>query len=204
MTDQTATTSDDGLWPSARWELALKDPLTPEIIWARLAEGEPLKEICKSKQWPYSFVVRWKNETEERRQRYNAALADWGDALAQEAVLISDTTERGVVRKTKADGSEEVTEEDMLGHRKLRIETRFKLAAKLDRERYGDSVALTGKGGGPLQFQDVPDDLELARRLAYILTTANTAIDKAADSSREAVQNTAPVTLPIQEDNGEV
>ena len=180
-------TADSQHCKTDEWKLALTDPDTPDHIWTRMAEGETLREICKARHWPRSIVQRWIDETPERIARYNLALKDWGDALGQEAVIIARNTELGKTRRILKDGSEEVTESDMLGHRKLKIETFLKLAAKYDRQRYGDSVAITGAGGGPLEFRDMPDDIEIARRLAFVLDKAQDTINKAAESAKQAV-----------------
>jgi hypothetical protein len=118
MTDRPLTKSEE-------WALSLQDPLTPEVIWSRMAEGDTLKEICNSRRWPYSLVVRWKNETPERKARYDAALEDHGDALGQEveAIARKSTVESLPVDKFQAD-------------------TFLKLAGKLAK-RYGDQSKVT-------------------------------------------------------------
>jgi hypothetical protein len=45
-----------------------------------------------------------------------------------------------------------ITEEDMLGHRKLQIETRLKLLAKFHPTKYGDKVMLAGDKENPLEL----------------------------------------------------
>ena len=80
------------------------------------------------------------------------------DALAEQCLMIADTPQMG--RKTVySSGAEEdedsmtVTEEDMLGHRKLQIETRLKLLAKWDPKRFGDRVQLAGDADQPIKIQ---------------------------------------------------
>ena len=46
-----------------------------------------------------------------------------------------------------------VTEEDMLGHRKLQIETRLKLLAVWDPKRYGNKMQIGGDGGDPIKIK---------------------------------------------------
>lgn len=41
------------------------------------------------------------------------------------------------------------------------------------------TTQVTGPNGGPVQFQEITDELEIARRLSYILTAADDAIKKA-------------------------
>ena len=65
------------------------------------------------------------------------------DAMAEEALIIANTPILGrkKVFSSGADDGEDsmtVTEEDMLGHRKLQIETRLKLLAKFNPKKYGE------------------------------------------------------------------
>jgi len=90
------------------------------------------------------------------------------DALAEEALEIADTPRLGA-KKVFTSGSEEgednmtVTEEDMLGHRKLQIETRLKLLACWNPKKYGTKVALGGDPANPLKMEvQVESDTYLA------------------------------------------
>ena len=122
------------------------DPISETLVVQRIAEGETLVDICRSLELPYALVAQWIVEDAERVRQYDAALMLWADALAQETLAIANTTKLGVIRKLKSDGSEETTEEDMLGHRKLQIETRMKLAGKWDRKRYGEHTKVEHSG----------------------------------------------------------
>lgn len=103
---------------------ALKaDPKTPDVIVQRVAEGETLREICASREVPYSLVAQWIAETPGLKAQYDVALQLWGDALAQETVGIADKADRENVPGAK-----------------LAVETRMKLASKWDRDRYGEKV----------------------------------------------------------------
>ena len=73
--------------------------------------------------------------------------------MADEIMQIADNTQEGAIVTEKADGSAEIKRADMLEHRKLRIESRKWLAAKLLPKVYGDKVQqeVSGPEGGPLQ-----------------------------------------------------
>lgn len=116
-----------------------------EEIAQRVAEGESLKAVCKLLDVPFSQVRRWISADVGRLDLYEQAQAFYADALADEALAIADHTEEGTRTKETADGTETITE-DMLGHRKLKIETRLKLAAKWNRGRYGDSLQVQHTG----------------------------------------------------------
>jgi len=94
----------------------------------RIAEGETLKEICASMGVAYSLVARHVAGTPALNAEYEAALAIWGDALAQETLAITDAVA----------GS---TEGAVVAAAKLRAEQRLKLAGKWNRPRYGEREA---------------------------------------------------------------
>lgn len=114
-----------------------------EEICARLSRGEPLAAICRDEGMPADRTVRdWieqKSEVSASIARAREAGEDW---LAAECLAIADTPEVGVETTTKANGVTETREGDMLGHRKLRIDTRLKLLAKWNPKKWGDRMAL--------------------------------------------------------------
>jgi hypothetical protein len=63
-----------------------------------------------------------------------------------------------------------ITRQDMLGHRKLLIETRLKLLAKWNPKKYGDRQILAGDKDNPIVtveksfFSDLAAKLESKRR----------------------------------------
>lgn len=69
------------------------------------------------------------------------------DVIAAQCLLIADDSASDYTDSEKgpAFNAEHVQRS------KLRIETRLKLLAKWDPKRYGDKVAVTGDGGGPVQ-----------------------------------------------------
>jgi hypothetical protein len=109
-----------------------------EIV-ERLSKGEPLAVICRDEHMPaYRTVYRWMDENAEFSASIASARVDGFDAIAAECLSIADTPEEGEETTVKADGAIEKRTGDMLGHRKLKIETRLKLLAKWDPKRYGD------------------------------------------------------------------
>ena len=83
--------------------------------------------------------------------------------LAAQCLAIADTPVEGVEVTTKANGDVEEKRGDMLGHRKLQIDTRLKLLAKWNPKKWGDKIESThlGPNGGPVQVQNLTDaDLE--------------------------------------------
>lgn len=114
------------------------DQAKADEICARLSEGETLASICRTPGMPKVRTVwDWQNENPDFATSIARAREVGYDVIAQDALRIADTTQEGVIIKTDADGVTE-TREDMLGHRRLQIDTRLKLLAKWDPKRYGD------------------------------------------------------------------
>ena len=67
------------------------------------------------------------------------------DVIADECAHIADTQVLGRRVKRSDDGIE-IVEEDMLGHRKLQIETRLKLLACWNPRKYGAKQEIEHKG----------------------------------------------------------
>ncbi len=148
-------------------------PRTPDIdeeICRRLSEGEPLRQICRDAHMPaWRTVYDWINADTDLAARIARARDLGFDAIAEEALRISDTPVVG--EETEDDGEKtKVKRGDMLGHRKLQVDTRLKLLAKWCPKRYGERTAmeLTGADGGPVQITDT----ERAAKIAAILSAA--------------------------------
>lgn len=111
----------------------------------RLRSGEPLAEICRSEGMPSARLVSlWKETRDGFAAEFARARDEGFDAIAADCLSIADTVLEGVETVVKDDGRTEERRGDMLGHRKLRIETRLKLLAKWDPRRYGEKLAVGG------------------------------------------------------------
>jgi transposase-like protein len=100
-----------------------------------------------------SLIYKWIQQNESFRERYARAKAEQALVLADEITEIADNTQAGEIITEKGDGTVETKHADMLEHRKLRIESRKWLAAKLLPKVYGDKTALTNASGdGPAEL----------------------------------------------------
>lgn len=149
---------------------------TPEIareICERLAAGESLRSICRDEGMPPESTVRqwYVDDVEGFAAQYARAREIGLDVMAEETLEIADTPQVGVRSEESADGFKEVRE-DMLGHRRLQVDTRKWYLSKLAPKKYGDktSMELTGADGGPVEFSDT----ERAAKIAAILAAAQT------------------------------
>lgn len=147
---------------------------TPEIaalICERLATGESLRAICRDDEMPPESTVRgWVLDDVKGFSAQYARARDIGlDALAEETLAIADTPQEGEETEQTDDGYK-VKRGDMLGHRKLQVDTRKWLLSKLAPKKYGEktSMELTGANGGPVQISDT----ERAAKIAALLAAA--------------------------------
>lgn len=105
--------------------------------------------ICEGEEsFPSARTVnRWLTNHEAFRQSYLRARERQADLIFDECLAISDTPMVGVETVNKADGTVETREGDMLGHRKLQIDTRMRMAGKLAPKKYGDKLDIEHSGG---------------------------------------------------------
>ena len=177
-----ATKQAQGSTTPAKTPVALKktgrpskyDPEIARIICEQLSEGIPLRQICRDNEgFPaWRTVYDWMGRDESLSASIARARDIGYDALAEECLLIADTIQLGQKQVMTDEGSS-TTIEDMLGHRKLQIETRLKLLAKFHPTKYGDRVAIEGVEGGAAiktedtnanKFLDIIRNMEMTKR----------------------------------------
>ncbi len=130
------------------------EAISDEII-DRVSNGEPLAQVCRDEHMPgLRTVYDWMDGNAELSARFARARAAGYDIIAQDALRIADTPMEGVETEESESGVK-IKRGDMLGHRKLQIETRLKLLAKWDPKRYGDKLELAGDASAPLTVQVV-------------------------------------------------
>lgn len=120
---------------------------TPEIAAAlceRLALGRSLRSICTDTDMPsLASVFRWLGDParDAFREQYALARSAQADALFDEILDIADTPQIGTKSVSKATGLE-VTEADMIEHRRLQVDARKWIASKLAPKKYGERQAI--------------------------------------------------------------
>ena len=125
-------------------EAVKADSVAASVVFQRVTEGETLRQIAADWGVPRGRFTEW--YTTQHAELYDSALKVRADQLAHDALAVASTPQRGVITKTKGDGTVEVIEEDMLGHRKLYAETMLRLAGKWDRQRYGEHTKVEHGG----------------------------------------------------------
>jgi hypothetical protein len=160
---------------------------TPEIakqMCEMLADGIPLREICRQDGFPaWQTVYDWMYRDDalgEKGVGLSRAIAharDIGyDALAEDCLRIADNpmlSEKITLTEDPKTGNinRSVIQFDDVNARKLQVETRLKLLAKFNPKKYGDRVQLSGDAENPLShkvevqfFDEVVENLQLRRK----------------------------------------
>ena len=132
------------------------DPVIAADICATISiKSDSLRAICDSDdRFPdVNTFYRWMLSHEELRELYAHAKDSQLQILADEIQPIADTPQMGEIITMRGE-EREVKMCDMLEHRKLRIEARKWLLAKLAPKKYGDRVQNehSGPDGGAIQI----------------------------------------------------
>lgn len=125
-----------------------KPELVAEIC-KRLAQGEPLTVICRSSaKFPDPSTVRdWMEAMPDVSLAIARAREAGEDVIAEQCLMIADSTCEGEETEVDALGKVvKIKRGDMLGHRKLQIETRLKLLAKWNPKKWADRQNLEHSG----------------------------------------------------------
>lgn len=102
-----------------------------EDIFDRIASGKSPSEIAKEYGVRYAILARVIYEDEDKAREYEKALQIAADGYAHEVIGIADRSD------------------DDVGDRKLRIDSRMKLASKWNRQRYGDTLTVNRNEARP-------------------------------------------------------
>jgi len=144
------------------------DPLIAQQMCEQLSEGIPLREICRQEGFPaWRTVYDWMRKDPDLSTAIAHARDVGYDAMAEECLQIADTPLLGeeVSESETPEGTDEdgnvivkktvtIKKVDMLGHRKLQIETRLKLLAKFNPKKYGDKVVHSGDDENPVVIEN--------------------------------------------------
>ena len=135
-----------------------------DYICNELVSGRSLRSICTDEGAPpVGTVLRWLAQDLHIgfREQYAKARELQADALFDETLQIADTPVIGRKVKIDKEGDEEVTEEDMIAHRRLQIDVRKWIAGKLRPKVYGEKTVLAGDDSAPLNIVVTQEDADL-------------------------------------------
>lgn len=144
-------------------------------IYGEVAAGRPLSRVLREDDGMPGAGEFWRWHMADLDIRDNLARARLNgvEALLDQAVDIANTPHIGEVTVTRPGTGDkgdqvEVRREDMLGHRKLQVETRIKMAQMIAPRKYGPKVDVTSDNK-PLSGVSAS---EIASRVAAIMHDA--------------------------------
>lgn len=131
---------------------------TPELVATvlqRISEGVTLTALCKEHGFSQSAWGNWMKKDPELATAYYDARSIGADSIADDILDIVDTVKEDTVAVAKA---------------RLRADTRLRLLAKWQPDKYGDKVDLrhAGHDGGALQVE--VSAVALAKEMRLVMT----------------------------------
>lgn len=146
-------------------------------ICEKVSQGIPLAQICRDIGMGLTTWYDWMKARPELAEAFARAREAGYDMIAADALRIADTPVEGIETTMDEKGTTE-KRSDMLGHRKLQVETRLKLLAKWDPKRYGERLAVGGSDDLP------PVRTESVLDVSSLSTTALAEIMKVKDAAK--------------------
>ena len=135
-----------------------------------VSAGKSVNSTCKELKINRSMIFKWIQEDKEFSDQYAKARELCYDVWAEQILDIADTPCPGEKVKILASGEKETTIEDMTNHRRLQIDARKWIVAKLAPKKYGDKLELSGDQDNPLKIEQTIDVSKLSTQaLAEIL-----------------------------------
>lgn len=142
-----------------------------EELLDRTSKGEQLTKLCKDPRMPSrSTVYNWLEGDPEFAGRFRAARARGVHALAEECLVIAD---------------EKATDAIQVADKRVRIDTRLRLAGKWLAKEYGDKLDVNYNG-------EVTHRHDLSRLSADELDALERLVAKSADGSGDTSGEGAP------------
>lgn len=115
-----------------------------EALLAAIMGGASMRKACRDLGLDNATVYADIRADPDFSRQYARACEVRADDMFDEMIEIADTPVAGEIRKQLKDGTEEVTIEDMLGHRRLQVDTRKWALARMNPRKYGEKVQVGG------------------------------------------------------------
>jgi transposase-like protein len=149
-----------------------------EAILQAIMGGASMRQACRDAGIDNGLVYRAIREDDAFGRQYARATEVRADAMFDEMLEIADTPVEGETRKQLKDGTEEITVEDMLGHRRLQVDTRKWALARMNPRKYGEKVQVGGADDLPPVQLDATKLSTAALREIMAATSAGPATDQ--------------------------
>jgi hypothetical protein len=135
----------------------------------RIAEGEPLRQICRDEHMPnFVTVYDWRDSNPEFAQRLARAREIGEEVIEQGTLEIADDGRNDWMEKfnDKGESIGWTLNGEHVQRSKLRIETRLKLLKVWNPAKYAEKLALGGASGlPPIQTNSTIDPSEAYKRM---------------------------------------
>jgi hypothetical protein len=141
---------------------------TADTICRRLTEGETLVHICRDKDMPTRSTVHlWRDTVEGFSDRYVRARERQAETWADEIIDIADDSAADTIHTDHG----QKADNEWINRSKLRVQTRQWLMGKAAPKQFGDKVSHEHgtQDGKPIEVDVKYTDIEVARRLAFVL-----------------------------------
>lgn len=121
-----------------------KETIITAICDRVIEERKSFNEVVIESEISLVTFYKWISKNETLQNLYNYAREVRSDILFEEIIQIADTTEEGVVIETDDNGKTKEKKGDMTNHRRLKIDSRKWVVAKMNPKKYGDKMTLDG------------------------------------------------------------
>lgn len=115
-----------------------------------ISSGLSCRKACLKNELPQKTFYEWIDLDETKSKQYARACTDRADFIFEEAIEIADTPIEGIVIEIDDNGRTKEKKGDMLGHRKLQVDTRKWFLSKMFPKKYGEKLEIAGDGDNPL------------------------------------------------------
>lgn len=131
------------------WPTSIRD-----VILERIANGESVREICRSEGMPsMSAVFRWLQEDKAFQEQYAHAKEVGAEVLADELLDIADDGRNDWIERNDKDNPGYVFNGEAARRSQIRIDARKWLLGKLKPKVYGEKLDLNHSGS--LKFEKI-------------------------------------------------
>ncbi len=118
-----------------------------ESICERLSSGESLTSICSAEGMPKrTTVVGWQGQHDGFSTLYARARVAYADAIFDEAMEIADDSSGDWTTKVVRGEEAKVVDHENIQRSRLRVDTRLRVAAKINPAKYGEKLDVNMSG----------------------------------------------------------
>lgn len=116
-----------------------------EAVLNGVDDGKSLAQICREIDFPRKTFEGWLDGDPDLAARYARARENRAEKIFEQILEISDNPKMGTIETAKEWGTE-VQTRDMIEHRRLQVDSRKWMLARMHPRKYGDRLALDHAG----------------------------------------------------------